>query len=80
MWWTWGPAPVRMAAGWSSQGTPAQIEADPASLTGAYLSGRERIAVPARRRSATGGNGSRSAARAAITCTTSTVATADRDC
>ena len=35
-----------------SQGTPAQIEADPASLTGAYLSGRERIPVPARRRSA----------------------------
>ena len=25
-----------------AQGTPAQIEADPASLTGAYLSGRER--------------------------------------
>jgi excinuclease ABC subunit A len=35
-----------------SQGTPAQIEADPASLTGAYLSGRERIPVPTRRRSA----------------------------
>jgi excinuclease ABC subunit A len=35
-----------------AQGTPAQIEADPASLTGAYLSGRERIPVPARRRSA----------------------------
>ena len=39
-----------------SQGTPAQIEADPASLTGAYLSGRQRIPVPARRRSATGGH------------------------
>jgi excinuclease ABC subunit A len=35
-----------------SQGTPAQIEADPGSLTGAYLSGRERIPLPARRRSA----------------------------
>jgi excinuclease ABC subunit A len=35
-----------------AQGTPAQIEADPASLTGAYLSGRERIPVPARRRGA----------------------------
>jgi excinuclease ABC subunit A len=35
-----------------AQGTPAQIEADPASLTGAYLSGRERIPVPARRRNA----------------------------
>ena len=35
-----------------AQGTPAQIEADPASLTGAYLSGRERIPVPKLRRSA----------------------------
>ena len=35
-----------------SQGTPSQIEADPGSLTGAYLSGRERIAVPTRRRTA----------------------------
>jgi excinuclease ABC subunit A len=39
-----------------AQGTPAQIEADPASLTGAYLAGRERIAVPVRRRTATGGH------------------------
>ena len=31
-------------------GTPAQIESNPSSLTGAYLSGRERIAVPAQRR------------------------------
>jgi excinuclease ABC subunit A len=37
-----------------SEGTPAQIEADPKSLTGAYLSGRERIAVPPRRRAAAG--------------------------
>jgi excinuclease ABC subunit A len=35
-----------------SQGTPSQIEADPGSLTGAYLSGRERIAIPTRRRTA----------------------------
>jgi excinuclease ABC subunit A len=35
-----------------AQGTPQQIQSDPASLTGAYLSGRERIPVPARRRSA----------------------------
>jgi excinuclease ABC subunit A len=35
-----------------AQGTPAQIEADPASLTGAYLSGRQSIALPERRRSA----------------------------
>ncbi len=33
-----------------SQGTPAEIEADPASLTGAYLAGRESIAVPEKRR------------------------------
>jgi excinuclease ABC subunit A len=33
-----------------SQGTPAQIETDPASLTGAYLTGRESIPVPERRR------------------------------
>ncbi len=35
-----------------AQGTPAEILADPASVTGAYLSGRRRIAVPARRRPA----------------------------
>jgi excinuclease ABC subunit A len=34
-----------------AQGTPAQLEADPASLTGAYLSGREQIALPAQRKS-----------------------------
>jgi excinuclease ABC subunit A len=32
-----------------AQGTPAEVEANPASLTGAYLSGRRKIAVPARR-------------------------------
>jgi excinuclease ABC subunit A len=32
-----------------AEGTPAQIEANAASLTGAYLSGRERIPIPARR-------------------------------
>jgi excinuclease ABC subunit A len=32
-----------------SQGTPAQIEADPTSLTGRYLSGEAEIAVPAAR-------------------------------
>jgi excinuclease ABC subunit A len=39
-----------------AEGTATQIEANAASLTGAYLSGRERIAVPARRRSAAGGH------------------------
>jgi len=33
-----------------SQGTAGEISADPASLTGAYLSGREEIAIPAQRR------------------------------
>ena len=34
-----------------AQGTPAQIEADAASLTGAYLSGREVIPLPQQRKS-----------------------------
>jgi excinuclease ABC subunit A len=34
-----------------AQGTPQEIEADAASLTGAYLSGRELIALPAQRKS-----------------------------
>ncbi|MDF2142695.1 excinuclease ABC subunit UvrA [Paenirhodobacter sp. CAU 1674] len=33
-----------------AQGTPAEIAADPASLTGQYLSGTRRIEVPAERR------------------------------
>ncbi len=33
-----------------AQGTPAQIESSPASLTGQYLSGRKRIEVPDKRR------------------------------
>jgi excinuclease ABC subunit A len=33
-----------------AQGTPAQIEADTRSLTGAYLAGREAIALPLRRK------------------------------
>jgi excinuclease ABC subunit A len=32
-----------------AQGTPAEVEANPNSLTGAYLAGRERIAVPEKR-------------------------------
>ncbi len=32
-----------------AEGTPAQIEASPASVTGAYLSGRRKIPQPARR-------------------------------
>jgi excinuclease ABC subunit A len=33
-----------------AQGTPAEVSANPASLTGAYLSGRKRIEVPRMRR------------------------------
>jgi excinuclease ABC subunit A len=33
-----------------AQGTPAELEQDPASLTGAYLSGRKSIPVPTTRR------------------------------
>ena len=32
-----------------AEGTPAEVAADPASLTGAYLSGRRKIAVPEQR-------------------------------
>lgn len=35
-----------------AQGTPVEVQADAASLTGAYLSGRARIEVPAKRRRA----------------------------
>ncbi|HEY0840637.1 MAG TPA: excinuclease ABC subunit UvrA, partial [Vulgatibacter sp.] len=35
-------------------GTPAQLRADPTSLTGAYLSGRREIAVPENRRKGNG--------------------------
>jgi excinuclease ABC subunit A len=37
-----------------AHGTPAEIEADPASLTGQYLSGAREIAVPTRRRKGNG--------------------------
>ena len=37
-----------------ARGTPAQIAADPASLTGQYLSGKREIAVPKLRRAGTG--------------------------
>ncbi len=37
-----------------AQGTPAEIIADPASLTGQYLSGAREIAVPAKRRKGNG--------------------------
>ena len=37
-----------------SHGTPEQIAADPASITGQYLSGQREIAVPAERRKGNG--------------------------
>ncbi|HET9596088.1 MAG TPA: excinuclease ABC subunit UvrA [Anaeromyxobacteraceae bacterium] len=37
-----------------AQGTPAEVKRNPASLTGAYLSGRREIAVPERRRAPRG--------------------------
>lgn len=37
-----------------SQGTPAQIEKDANSITGQYLSGKEEIEIPKRRRSGSG--------------------------
>ncbi len=37
-----------------SQGTPAQIEKDPKSVTGQYLAGKEEIVIPKRRRSGNG--------------------------
>jgi excinuclease ABC subunit A len=37
-----------------SAGTPAQVKKDPASLTGAYLSGRRAIDIPERRREGRG--------------------------
>ncbi len=37
-----------------SHGTPAEIAADPASMTGQYLSGKREIAIPAKRRKGSG--------------------------
>ena len=37
-----------------SQGTPAEVAADERSITGAYLSGRKKIEIPAFRRTGTG--------------------------
>ena len=47
---TSGPAPASTAASVVAQGTPAEIMADPASLTGDFLAGRRRIALPGQRR------------------------------
>jgi len=45
-----GPGAGELGGRIVAQGTPAQVMANPASLTGAYLSGREMIEVPRHRR------------------------------
>jgi excinuclease ABC subunit A len=45
-----GPAAGKGGGQVIAQGTPAEVMANPASLTGQYLSGRRRIEVPATRR------------------------------
>ena len=45
-----GPGAGRLGGEIVSQGTPGQISRDPKSLTGRYLSDKETIGVPARRR------------------------------
>ncbi len=45
-----GPGAGALGGEIVSHGTPAEVKADPASLTGAYLSGRREIPVPDRRR------------------------------
>ena len=57
-----GPGAGRLGGQLVGVGTPAQIEAIPESLTGAYLSGRTSIAPPASRRT---GNGAKIVVRGA---------------
>jgi excinuclease ABC subunit A len=45
-----GPAAGKGGGRVIAQGTPAEVAANPASLTGQYLSGAKRIEVPAKRR------------------------------
>ena len=49
-----GPGAGKLGGEVIAAGTPAQVEADPNSLTGGYLSGRLRIPVPKTRRVGTG--------------------------
>src|SRR6185295_11066598 len=50
-----GPAAGRHGGRLVSAGTPAEVSADPASLTGRYLSGERSIPLPAERRTGHGG-------------------------
>ena len=49
-----GPGAGELGGEVVAEGTPAEIAESPRSLTGAFLSGRETIAVPATRRAGTG--------------------------
>ena len=49
-----GPGAGRQGGQIVAQGTPAQVAATPQSLTGQFLSGAARIAIPARRRRSQG--------------------------
>ena len=49
-----GPGAGRLGGHLVAEGTPADIAATPDSLTGAYLSGKRRIEVPAERRKGNG--------------------------
>jgi excinuclease ABC subunit A len=49
-----GPGAGRLGGALVAQGTPAQVSANPNSLTGQYLSGRARIESPATRRPGNG--------------------------
>ncbi len=49
-----GPGAGKYGGRVVAEGTPEQIAGEQSSITGAYLSGRMRIAIPARRRRSTG--------------------------
>ena len=51
-----GPGAGREGGHIVAQGTPAEVEAAPESITGAYLRGERSIAVPAERRAGSGGS------------------------